>query len=236
MGGMNFAVTRAALAAGKVGQVGTNTPVAIRMRYIGSGTITSVTIVTGTGLTNITSDGGTDAYTFATYTTVGALVDAINADGIFEAKVLDSLRSYASDDQFVDGAITASSLADGQSVYDISVDTSEAKYFAYRLTANRGFDGIKRGGHRVHLQEAVYYATLGAAAADSFQVYEINGTVETKILGELSVSATETTKNFASGEGRLSANDGNDLVVILKDGTSIADGTENLLQVVGVYE
>src|ERR1035437_6970068 len=59
---------------------GSDTPTAFKLDYIGTGTVTSVTVVTATAITLITSDGGTDAYAFATYTTLGAVVDAINAD------------------------------------------------------------------------------------------------------------------------------------------------------------
>ena len=88
MSSLNSVLTRQALASGVTLQVGTDTPVAIRLRKLSVGSVTSVTVTTATNIVMITSDGGTDTYTFATYTTVGALVDAINADGIFEAKVL----------------------------------------------------------------------------------------------------------------------------------------------------
>ena len=223
------------LASGEVKQQGTNTPIAIRLKYKGTGTVTSVTVTTGTNIVMVTSDGGTDPYEFGTYTTIGTLVDAINADGIFDVKVLDAVRSLATATQFVDGAITAST-EDGVTYYDVKVDTSAAKYFAVRLTYDRGFDKAHKSSHRVHLQEAKYYATLGAAAADMVLVYKVNGTTETKVMGALSVSATETTINFASGNGKLSGANGEDIVVILKDATSIADAAANYLRVTGIVE
>jgi len=237
MSSLDSLLTRKAMTKGEVAQVGTDEPVAIRIKALAAaGAITSVTVTTGTGIVFISANGGTDSYEFGTYTTVGALVDAINADGMFEAKVLDTLRSYATDDQFADGAITASTT-DGVSYYDVLVDTSEAKYFAYRLTTSRAVGETKpKGSRRVHLQEFVYYATLGNAAADDVQVWECEEGVETQKMGLLSVSATKTTENFASGEGRLSSGVGKDLVVILVDNTSLADSADNFLRVIGEVE
>lgn len=218
-------------------QVGTDTPVAIRMRYIGTGTITSVTTTTATNIVMVTSDGGTDTYAFATYTTVGSLVDAINADGIFEARVLDTLRSKATASQFVTGAITSTDSVGGKAIYDVLVDTSAAQYLAARLSYSREFN-VDRKTHRVHLQEAKYYATLGAAAANKFQIYRISasGTTETVVHQALSVSATATTFSLASGMGRLSSVEGGEIVVMLSDATSIADAAANFLYVSGIAE
>lgn len=233
----DFAFVRNILARGEVKQVGTDTPVAIRLRYVGTGTVTSVVVTTATNIVLTTSDGGVDTYAFNTLNTVGKVVDAINADGIFEAKVLDSVRSYATASQFVTGAV-ASSTYEGKTVWDVKVDTSAAKYFAYRLTLDRGFDknSVKKN-HRVHLQEFVYFATLGNAAMGGAQVYECtpDGT-ETSVLSDLSVSASLTTTNFASGRGKMTAADGNDLVVVLIDSATLGDAAANLLRVVGSIE
>ena len=237
MSSLDSLQTRAIAASGTVGQVGSDEPVAIRLKVKSTaGAVTSITTVTGTGITIITATGGTDAYTFASYATIGELVDAINADGYVEAKVLDSLRSLATDDQFVDGAISAS-VTDGNTYYDVLVDTSVAHYFAYRLTTDRNVGSTKpMAGHRVHLQEIVYYATLGNASADDVQVWEVDGTTETQKMGILSVSATETTENFASGEGMLTSGNGNDIVVLLADDTTLADSADNYLRVIGKKE
>lgn len=240
MGSLDAALTRQALAKHVVGSVVDDGAVAIRLRYVGTGTVTSVTIVTGTGITMITSDGGTDAYEFGTYATIGALVDAINGDGIFEAKVLDSIRAEATDDQFVNGAISSSTLRDGgvsTTVWDVTVDTDAADYTAYRLTFDRGFEKeARKRQHRVSLQEIVYNLDISAAEAKAVRVYEIDGTNETLVLQRKSVDATKTTINFASGEGRIDAAFGNDLVVYIMDTTSITDSSDNYLNVVGILE
>lgn len=230
---------REKLARGEVGQVVANTPVAIRLRYIGSGSVTSVTIDVSTDIEMVTTDGGTDTYLFSTYTTIGTLIDAINADGIFEAKVLDALRTYATDDQFVDGAITSMPLLDGgglsTTVWDVKVDTSAALYIAYRLTYDRGFlRKQSQRQHRVHLQEIEYYADL-TAANDSLQVHECDGTIEYKKFGKLSVDTTDTTINFSDGSGKLTAREGDDLVIVLKTAGALSDTSLSLL-ITGIVE
>jgi len=219
---------------GTVVQVGSDTPIAIRLEYIGSGTVTSVTTTTATNIVIITSDGATDTYAFATYTTVGTVVDAINADGIFKAKVLDTVRSEASASQFVDGAISAGTV-NGVSYYDVLVDTDAADYFAARLTYDRGFDKPHTARHRVDLEEIVYYADLGTAAAAGLKVYKIDadGVTETLVLSYLSVDTTKQTENFASGEGCVSGDIGGDIVVKLDDSGNLADATTNYLRISG---
>ena len=223
-----------AASTGIVVQVGTDTPVAIRLKYIGSGTITSVTTTTAANIVIITSDGGTDTYTFSALTTVGAVVDAINADGIFKAKVLDTVRSEASASQFVTGAITAGTV-NGVSYYDVLVDTDAADYLAARLTYDRGFDKPHKARHRVDLQEFVYYANLGEAAAAGLKIYRISadGITETLETSYLSVDSTKQTENFASGEGCISGDIGGDIVVKLDDSGNLADATTNFLRIVG---
>lgn len=225
---------RNALSRGEVRQVGTDTPIAIRLKYIGTGTVTSVTTTTATDITMVTSDGGTDAYAFATYTTIGTLVDAINKDGIFSAKVLDSVRSETTASQFINGAITAGS-EDGISYYDVLVDTDAADYFAVRLTYDRGFDKSHKSKHRVDLQEIVYLIDLGTAAANAVKIYKIDSdaVTETLVYQALSVDNTETTIRFANGEGVLSSDEGGDLVVKIDDSGNLANASGNLLRITG---
>ena len=231
--------TRELLKKGVVRQVGTDLPVAIRLHYIGTGTVTSVTVTTATNIVMVTSDGGTDTYAFSGYTTVGALVDAINGDGIFEAKVLDSIRSEATASQFVDGAITAATdIRDGfgnDLYYDVKVDTDAADYFAVRLTYDYGFNKSKHAtNHRVALQEINY--TIDFGTAGTIDIYEVDGTVETKIGWVAAADANNTSVTFASGQGKITANEGNDLVVYANDGGNLANAATNFLRVVGEIE
>ena len=233
------------LRSGVVQSSGADTPVAIRLRYVGTGTVTSVTTTTGTNIVLITTDGLTDTYTFATYATIGALAAAINADGIFQAKVLDALNSDATTggNYQVNGLITAGADSNGVAVWDMLTDTSVALNVTATLTGNRDWDNNwfnseKVGQHRAVLQSVYYFGTLGVAAANSVRVYVrrgLPGNVETKVLGLLSVSATGTTLSFASGSGMISGRDGDEIIVRVLDSASISDTALNL-QAIGYLE
>lgn len=234
MSSLDSVLTRATLKEGVVVNKGTDGPIAIRLRYIGTGTVTSVTVTTATNIVNVTSDGGTDTYAFATYATIGALVDAINADGIFEAKVLDALRSEATASRLLDGAISSGTDSNGVVVWDVLADTSTALRITSTLSAHRDFDTPSR---RVKLQEISYAVNMGTAAADSVQVWRRRGTVEKQLIGLLSVDTTATTINFASGEGYIGgAVADEEYIVFVKDAATLADAAGNYVRVSGTIE
>lgn len=246
---------RKALRKRSVGQVGTNTPVAIRLRWLGDGAVTSVTVTTATNIVMIGVDGGTSytqTYPFAaglTLNTMGELVDAINnanctetssvAGGVlWEAKILDSLRSHSTASAMVDGAIVAGTV-DGVVVYDALVDTggAGALHLVRRVSADRLFDKVGIvGAHRVGISLIQYYATI-TGAVDSLQIWKVKGTVETQLMGLLSVNNTLTTAigDFAADEPAILSGDGEDLVVVLKD-AAMSDATSNFLRVYEVIE
>ena len=225
-----------------IGQTNVDQDVALRMKYVGTGTVTSVTVTTGTDITMVTSDGGTDAYTWANYATLGALADKINSDGIFQVKILDGLRSETTaGSRFINGAISASS--DGvENVYDMLWDTNTAGLrLAYRLTYDRTFGTNQKlaDGHRVTLQEVVTSLTLGVGAdAGAWKIYECapasRGATETLLISRTPTTGSVETWNVASGNGGITAADGNDLVFIVSDGTSFA--TTDYIRVSGIRE
>lgn len=234
MSSLDSVLTRQALAQGTSVHNKADQPVALRLRYVGTGTVTSVTVVTATSVANITSDGGTDTYLFSAYTTVGALADAINADGVFEAKVLDVLRSKNPDDSLLAAALTSTTTDENDNnVYDLVTDTSGALQVAACLSPARGFDSPE--GHRVHLQEVKYFATVNGASADSFQIFKRKGTTERQVYGTESVTGTLTTINFASGNGKLTGRPDEEIIALLKDGTSVSD-TGLYLTISGIIE
>lgn len=211
-----------------------DTPAAIRLRYKGTGTVTSVTVTTGTNIVMVTSDGGTDTYAFATYDTIAKLVAVINADNIFEAKVMDALLADVTTSKFIDGAITAGTDENGVTTWDVLADTSATDYMTVTLSPRRNWDATP--GHRVHLQEIAYNVDVSAAAANGVRVYRRRKGIETQVYGRASVDATLTTLTFASGQGKISGKPGDELIVRVIDGTSITDAAANFIQIVGVIE
>ena len=237
--------TRHYAAKGIVVREGADTPSQIRMKYVGTVGVTSVTVTTGTSLITITNElvAGTSTpttktYLFATYITVGAVCDAINKDGLFEAYVVDALRSDSTTggNYQINGAIAAGTDDNGVPCYDMLTDTSVSKAVTATLTPFKNFDAIKKGmGHVFHLQGINYFATLGGAGANLVRVYLRKGTVESQVFGAISASAADTAITFASGQGKITSMDGGEIIVRLQDGTSVSD-TALYLQAVGIYE
>lgn len=225
---------RKLLASGSTRQTVTDTPVALRMRNVGGGAVTSVTNTTATNIVIITANGGTDTYAYATYTTIGLLADAINRDGIFEVKVLDCLRATLSTSTTVTGAITAGTDDNGVVVWDLLVDTSAALQMGVCLSPFRNFDAPK--GHRVHAQELRYAVNMGTAAVDSVQLWKRKGSLEIKLYSGLSVDTTDTTLSWAAGMGMVSGGEDEELILVVKDAATLADATSNYVRITGIIE
>jgi len=145
MASLDSALLKQALQKGIIRRVANDGAVGLRLRYKGTGTVTSVAATQATSVVLTTSDGGTDTYLFSAYSTLGALADAINADGIFEAKVMDALRSENPDDFFVTTASqTATTDDNGVVCYDLAIDTNVAATFSCVLSPSVNFDSPKR--------------------------------------------------------------------------------------------
>ena len=243
MASLDSVKARQVLTTGKVVQRKDDTPVAIRLRYKGTGTVTSVTMTTATNLVLITSDGGTDTYTFASGSgTMGALAANINADGVFEAKLLDCLAAdvTTASNFKANAAITSSYDELGNVVYDLLVDTDVPDYMTVCLSPFANFDAPK--GHRVHVQELKYKVNVASGVANGVRVYTRdsapNGAkhgTEVQILNITSVDNTETTITFASGEAKLSGKEDQDIIFRINSG-AITDGAGNYVQIVGEIE
>ena len=224
--------TRALAAENKVGRVVDDTPVAIRISHPGTEAVTSVTVDTATDIVLIDADG-TSTLAFATYTTIALLADAINALDNWECKVLDALRTDATDgSELVDGVIS-SSVLNGETIWDALQDTSVLQSMSYRCTIDRNVAlNRPKGAHRVKLQEISYNCDVNGALANGVQVWEWDAAnkTETQIWQATSVDAVDTSITFASGEGMITAGVGNDLIVRITDSTSLTDNDANFLQ------
>ncbi len=234
MGSLDSALTRKALSKGIVRQVTNDLAIGLRLRYVGTGTVTTVAVTTATSVVLTTSDGDTDTYLFSGYATLGALADAINGDAIFEAKVVDALRSENPDDFFVtSGSVAAGTDEYGVVIYDLVIDVSGAATFSCVLsTTSPNFD--RPEGHRVSLQEILYYVD-NTAAIDGLTVWKrkADGT-ESELFHMLNVDTTDTTVNFASGQGEITLDSGEEFIVQF-DGT-VANHTSNSIRLTGRYE
>ena len=216
---------------GIVVQHGTDQSVAIRLRKIGSESATSVTVQNGTDLVLIGSTT-TDTFLFSTNNDMGKLEAAINATGRWEAKILDTLRTQ-DPDNLKNGVISSSTDGNGVVIWDVVEDSSDADslQLVSTLSPFRNFDAPK--GHRVVLKELRYSVNMGTAAAESVQIWQRRGSVETQLFGQLSVDTTDTTITFASGEGEISGNPDDELICLVKDASTLADAAGNFVRASG---
>lgn len=224
---------------GVVQQVGTDGAVAMRIRYVSTGTVTSVTVGANNIVTVTEETAGTTTktYTYIAYTTMGAMIDAINADGLFEGRVLDCLRSLTcSAANLVQVAVTPGTDANGVIVWDIKIDTTGPDQLGVCLTNHRDFDYIK--GHIMKLQEVVYGINFTGVAANKFQIWTRKPTsnIEVQIYGALTVDTTVTTLSFVSGDGFISAEPDVEFIVIGQDTGNLVDAAANKLRVVGLVD
>jgi len=236
MSSLDALQTRAQLAQNFVERYADDEGVAIRIRATSdAGAVTSVTVTTATNIVAISANGGTETWDFATYSTVALLVDQINSSQYWEARVLDSIRTETTASQFVDGAITATSL-NGVNYYDVLTDTSACHYLAARISYDRlvGSEYLS-DGHRVQLDAVTYNVTQGGGAdANSLRVYEwdpVNKT-ETIVWQSTPTSGSETTLQFNSGNSSIETKEGRELIVYLFDAAS----TTGWISVMGTKE
>jgi hypothetical protein len=225
---------RKLLKKGVVRQVLQDTAIGLRLRPTSSaGTVTTVAVTQATSVVLTTSGGGVDTYLFSAHSTLGSLVDAINADGIFEAVVVDALRSENPDDFFITSAgIAAGTDDNGVVCYDLLVDLSAAVTMACCLSPLKpNFDMPE--GHRVHLKQITYLIDNTAGAA-TLKIYKRKGSLETLILSTTNVDNTLTNLSWASGEGYITAGEDEDIVVFF-DGT-VGDQTGTTIALIGEYE
>jgi len=219
-------------AVGVLAQVTTNQSVALRLRNKAGKAVTSVTVTAATDIVLIDSDG-TSTVDFSTYTTAGAVADKINSLANWECRVLDVERSFDPVSRIVGGALSAGVKEGVGGVYDVLVDTSVG-YVGYCLTPNRAVGKVAAKGKKVVAKKFNYALNVGTPAAASVLVVKRSGTVEETRLSLTSVDTTATTvfdvSNTAGFKG-LSAGNDEELVFIVKDAASIADG--GLLEVWG---
>lgn len=209
--------------------------IVLRIKHLGETAVTSVTVTTATNIVLIDADGTTTS-TFSSDTTIGAVADTINAAANWECKILDALRATASASAMANGAITAD-VVNEELGYSATIDNSAIDDYLIRLTYDRtAGNSLPSVGHRVKLVKFEYNLDVSAAEAGAIRIYEWDPSLrtETEIWAAASVDATLTTHDFTKGP--ITAKEGNDLVILATDGTSITDSGDNFMQAIYVRE
>ena len=211
--------------------------IALRIKHVGTDAITSVTCTTAANLVLIDADGTTTS-TFATDTTLGAVADTINAAANWECKILDGLRTTATDSsELLENAAITADVVNDEMGYTVHLDTNVVDSAFIRVTYDRTAGNLlPASGHRVKLNKFEYNENVSSAEAGAVRVYEWDSVrrTETLIWSAASVDATLTTLDFSKGP--ITAKEGNDLVIMITDGTSITDATANYLQAIYTRE
>jgi hypothetical protein len=229
-----------ALAAQTTGiRVAEDEPTAFRLIHTAANAVTSVTVVTATGITLIDADGTSGSIAFGTYSTLGLLTDYINGLTNWKCKILDGLRTTLTNaSNLIAGTLTAN-YKHGEWGYDVKLDTTNTFTFPVRCTYDRSASNNKpASGHRVKLVKAEYVMDVGTAAANKVQVVEWDPVLktETQIWGAASVDSTSTVTSHDFSKAPITAKEGNDLVFLVTDAASITDAATNYAQVLYTRE
>jgi hypothetical protein len=240
MASQDYLQTRSLNKKGIARNVVDDTAIALRIIHIDpESSVTSVVIAgTSTSLVLTDSDAATTIdISAAAYDTLGELADYINTLDNWRCKILDGLRTDSVNGTLVDNAGVTAKTINGVTCYDLLSDTSALKAYTYRLAYNR-LPVLEKTNkiHRVHLREIKYYADVNAAAADGVQVWECKGTDETQVYSGVSVDTTATTINWGGGIGYISGGEGADLVIRVKDATTLTNHTSGSLRISGDVE
>jgi len=220
---------------------------ALEIVHVSTNATPVVTLVSATGITLADAGYTTGSLAFTTYTNLGLLVDKINSSYslYWKARIIDGLRATttASSVLLPDSVITAVTRG-GESIYEVFIDQSVNNSMFYRVSADRGVlrddDAVLKteipgGSHRVKINGIKYRANISAATANGLRVYEYDpvGNVETQLYQWTTVDNVATTIDLT--DSPITANYGNDLIVMLND-SAITGATTNFLQVDYVRE
>jgi hypothetical protein len=229
MASQDFFQIRSLAGEEKLIQVIDDTPVVLRIKDVAGGSSTPTVVLSDTSSDITLTDSNGDVITAdlsnASYSTVGEVADWINGySASWQCKILDALRSDATDNKWPNGAVSASTV-EGEQVFDVKSDTSALAAYRLRITYDRSAGSLKpKGSHRVILKE--FTGNLDhTAAAGVAKIYEIDGTTETQVWASpLTVDTTATTYDFDDG---VTPGEGKDFVIAW-DGTVIDAGANVL--------
>jgi hypothetical protein len=237
-------------ASSKVARILDDQPVAIRISYSGASTTAPViSVITATSLTLTTSIGAT-VFTFATFTTMNALVNAINAGigdgglgaagGGFYARLMDALpTTITTASNIVVSAGLVVKTVNGEAVYDAMLDTSTTKMIAYRVAYDRNVNINRKlaNGHRVAISGFSYVANISSAEAGAIRIYEYDKQSGDTTLVWANVSVDQSTGGtFDFSANPYTAQEGGEFLVMVMDTTSVTDDSTNFLQVSYIRE
>lgn len=198
--------------------------VALSVRYIGSQASATVTVVAATGITLKHGAAAAEAadttvdtngvVEFATYTTLGAVVDAINLSSNWRAEIIDGLRA----DTVSSSELKARSeytLSPARSeVLGLLWDTSVHLSLDYAISARRLNVQKSQKGRQSVFEQARALVNVGSGTL-TLNIYDVTtDRATTTLLATFAgTDDTELSALIAGGEGQLRSQVGHDLLV-----------------------
>lgn len=209
--------------------------VVLRIKHVGTGTGTPTVVLSDTSSDITLTDGAGTVITAdlsnGSYNTVGKVADWINGDPSWECKVMDALRSQASNDVWTNGAVSAATK-NGETVFDVTQLIASGT-LNVRCTYDELIGSTRaKGEHRVTLNAFSYFADL-TAAANSVQIWLVDskGATEEQIWGALSVDTTLVAYAPSSATypfSGITAPSGKDIVIVVTG--TVVTNAGNFLQ------
>lgn len=197
-------------------------PVGIAVQYRGTQASATVTVASGeitfkhgaagseaadttVGASGVVADG--------TYTTLGAMVDAINASANWRAEIVDGLRSDSSTNVLLARSETTLAPVRTQ-VLPLYLDTSVHLSLSYRISVRRlNWNRAQKACQSV-FKQARALVNVGSGTL-TLTIYEVDkyGVIVNTLATFAGTDNTELDARIAGGEGELKSAPGNDLLV-----------------------
>lgn len=198
---------------------------AIAIRYIGSSASATITCVAATGITLKQGTAGAEAVDttvgasangvvdFATDTTLGAVVDRINASPNWEAEIIDGLRDDSTASSRVK-ALSEYTLTPKTEVKKLPWDTSVALELTHRVSARRDNFNRKQENFRAFLYQVKTQIDVGSGTL-TLAIYSVNKeSSATKLLATFAgVDDTELDAKIGDGSIPWVSEPGEDILI-----------------------
>jgi hypothetical protein len=206
---------------GSVAQV-PDSPIAIGIQYRGtqvSATVTvsagDITCKHGAAAAEVvdTTVGAAGVVADQTYTTLGAMVDAINQSGNWRAEIIDGLRADVSTAALKTLSEHTMSPTRGE-VLTLFTDTSAYLALTYRISARRDNWFVSQKGKVSVFMQSRSLCDIGSGVL-SLNIYDVDQTSGTtvKLASFTASDNTELSALIAGGVGELRSQVGHDLLV-----------------------
>jgi len=221
-------------------------PQALSVQYRGSQASATVTVVSATGITFEhgaaaaevvdSTVGASGVVAFATYTTLGAVVDAINLSPNWKAEIIDGLRSDLTTGSTLLARAEYTLSPTRVEVLPLLWDTSAHLSLSYAISRRRLNRAKSQKGYQAVFQQARALVNVGSGTL-TLTVYDVSRdrATATALATFAGTDNTELSALIAGGNGVLRSSVGNDLLVRYTMSVDLPD-TGAYLNVAGYVE